>query len=121
MRQRWVLILLVAVTSFFTGGWLLQRGAASDGNVYQHARLFDDVLSHVSAYYVDSIGQGELYDKATNGLLEELHDPYSVLLQGDDYKALTETTTGNYGGLGIQIDVRDWVDHRRGAAPRDSR
>jgi carboxyl-terminal processing protease len=110
MRQRWVLILLVAVTSFFTGGWLLQRGTASDGNVYQHARLFDDVLSHVSAYYVDSIGQGELYDKATNGLLEELHDPYSVLLQGDDYKALTETTTGNYGGLGIQIDVRDgWI------------
>ena len=76
MRQRWVLILLVAVTSFFTGGWLLQQGTARDGNVYQHARLFDDVLSHVSAYYVDSIGQGDLYDKATNGLLEELHDPY---------------------------------------------
>ena len=46
MRQRWVLILLVAVTSFFTGGWLLQRGAASDGNVYQHARLFDG-QSHI--------------------------------------------------------------------------
>jgi hypothetical protein len=43
MRQRWVLILLVAVTSFFTGGWLLQQGTARDGNVYQHARLFDDV------------------------------------------------------------------------------
>jgi carboxyl-terminal processing protease len=110
MRQRWVLILLVAVTSFLTGGWLLQRGTAQDGNVYQRARLFDDVLSHVSAYYVDSIGQSELYDKATNGLLDQLHDPYSVLLVGDDYKALTETTTGNYGGLGIQIDVRDgWI------------
>jgi carboxyl-terminal processing protease len=110
MRQRWGLIFLVAVTSFLTGGWLLQRGTARDGNVYQEARLFDDVLSHVSAYYVDSIGQSELYDKATTGLLEELHDPYSVLLQGDDYKSLTETTTGNYGGLGIQIDVRDgWI------------
>ncbi|HXE58726.1 MAG TPA: S41 family peptidase, partial [Gemmatimonadales bacterium] len=32
------------------------------------------------------------------------------LLQGDDYRQLTETTTGNYGGLGIQIDVRDgWI------------
>ena len=110
MRQRWGLIALVAVISFFTGGWLLQRGTARDGNVYQRARLFDDVLSHVAAYYVDSIPQADLYEKATNGLLEELKDPYSVLLQGEDYKALTETTTGNYGGLGIQIDVRDgWI------------
>ena len=110
MRQRWGLIALVAVISFFTGGWLLQRGTSRDGNVYQQARLFDDVLSHISAYYVDSIPQTELYAKATTGLLEELKDPYSVLLVDDDYKALTETTTGNYGGLGIQIDVRDgWI------------
>jgi len=110
MRQRWGLIALVAIISFFTGGWLLQRGTARDGNVYQQARLFDDVLSHVSAYYVDSIPQADLYQKATTGLLGELKDPYSVLLQGDDYRALTETTTGNYGGLGIQIDVRDgWI------------
>jgi carboxyl-terminal processing protease len=110
MKQRWGLIALVAVISFFTGGWLLQRGTSRDGNVYQQARLFDDVLSHVSAYYVDSIPQSELYQKATTGLLEELKDPYSVLLVDDDYKALTETTTGNYGGVGIQIDVRDgWI------------
>lgn len=110
MRQRWGLIALVAILSFFTGGWLLQRGAARDGDVYQQARLFDDVLSHVSAYYVDSLSQGQLYQKATTGLLEQLKDPYSVLLQDDDYKQLTETTTGNYGGLGIQIDVRDgWI------------
>jgi len=110
MRQRWGLVAVVAIFSFFTGGWLLQRGTARDGNVYQQARLFDDVLSHVSAYYVDSIPETELYQKATNGLLEQLKDPYSVLLQGDDYKQLTETTTGNYGGIGIQIDVRDgWI------------
>ncbi len=67
-------------------------------------------MSYVSRYYVDSLGEEQLYTKATNGMLEELHDPYSVLLVGDDYKALTETTTGNYGGLGIQIDVRDgWI------------
>ena len=110
MRQRWGLIALVAVISFFTGGWLLQRGTSRDGDVYQQARLFDDVLSHVSAYYVDSIPQSELYQRATTGMLEQLKDPYSVLLQNDDYKQLTETTTGNYGGLGIQIDVRDgWI------------
>jgi carboxyl-terminal processing protease len=110
MRQRWGVIGLVAIVSFFTGGWLLQRGAAADGNVYQQARLFDDVLSHVSQYYVDSLSESSLYRKATDGLLAELKDPYSVLLVEEDFRQLTETTTGNYGGLGIQIDVRDgWI------------
>jgi carboxyl-terminal processing protease len=110
MRQRWGVIGLVAVISFLSGGWLLQRGVASDGNVYQQARLFDDVLGHVSTYYVDSIGETDLYQKATRGMLEQLKDPYSVLLTGDDYRALTEQTSGNYAGLGIQIDVRDgWI------------
>jgi carboxyl-terminal processing protease len=110
MKQRWGLIGLVAVISFLSGGWLLQRGVASGGNVYQQARLFDDVLGHVNSYYVDSIGETDLYQKATRGMLEQLKDPYSVLLTGDDYRALTEQTSGNYAGLGIQIDVRDgWI------------
>ena len=110
MRNRWGLTAAVAIVSFFTGGWLLQQGVKNDGNVYQQARQFDDVLSYIDRYYVDSLGESELYQRATDGLLEELHDPYSVLLTGNDYKALTETTTGNYGGLGIQIDVRDgWI------------
>ncbi|MBA3346554.1 MAG: S41 family peptidase [Gemmatimonadales bacterium] len=110
MRQRWGVIGLVAMISFLSGGWLLQRGVAGAGNVYQQARLFDDVLGHVSAYYVDSLGETDLYQKATEGMLEQLQDPYSVLLTGDDYRALTEQTSGNYAGLGIQIDVRDgWI------------
>ena len=110
MKQRWGVVVLVAVISFLSGGWLLQQGVASDGNVYQQARLFDDVLGHVSSYYVDSIGETDLYQKATRGMLEQLKDPYSVLLTGDDYKELTEQTSGNYAGLGIQIDVRDgWI------------
>jgi carboxyl-terminal processing protease len=108
MKQRWGLILAVACISFFSGGWLLQRGVTNDGGVYQSARLFDDVLARVQTYYV--IGEAALYQKATVGMLEELHDPYTDLLQGDNYKALTETTTGNYGGLGIQIEVRaGWI------------
>ncbi|HYC33505.1 MAG TPA: S41 family peptidase [Gemmatimonadales bacterium] len=109
MKQRWGMIGLVAVISFLSGGWLLQRGTDA-GNVYQQARLFDDVLGHVAAYYVDSLGETNLYQKATKGMLEQLEDPYSVLLAGEDYRALTEQTSGNYAGLGIQIDVRNgWI------------
>lgn len=110
MKQRWGLIGLVSVISFASGGWLLQRGAMVPAIGYQQERLFNDVLQHVSSYYVDSIADSSLYRKATDGMLGELKDPYSVLLTGDDYKQLTEQTSGNYAGLGIQIDVRDgWI------------
>src|SRR6185437_11706244 len=37
-------------------------------------------------------------------------DPYSVFLKPEDFRQLSEATTGNYSGLGVQIDVRDgWI------------
>jgi carboxyl-terminal processing protease len=108
MKHRWSITLAVAALSFLSGGWLLQRGG--EGGGFRQARLFDDVLDHVRRYYVDSLPEGDLYGKATRGMLEQLQDPYSVLLAGEDYKELTEMTSGNYAGLGIQIDVRDgWI------------
>ena len=108
--QRALLVTLVAVISFVSGGWLLQRGADRAHNVYQQARLFDDVLGYVSDYYVDSLGQADLYGLAIDGLLNSLGDPYASFLRPRDFADLTESTTGNYGGLGIQIDVRDgWI------------
>ena len=110
MKQRWGLIGLVSVISFASGGWLLQRAAPGPAAGYQQERLFNDVLQPFSSYYVDSIPNSSLYRKATDGMLGELKDPYSVLLTGDDYKQLTEQTSCNYAGLGIQIDVRDgWI------------
>jgi carboxyl-terminal processing protease len=100
-------IVLVALVS---GGWLLQHEAEPAGSVYRQARLFEDVLAHVADYYVDSIDERQLYQMAIDGLLDRLHDPYSVFMKRDDFRALSEATSGNYGGLGIQIDVRDgWI------------
>lgn len=105
-----VVVAAVAVVALVTGGWLLQREAEPVGSVYQQARLFEDVLAHVADYYVDSIDERQLYQMAIDGMLDQLHDPYSVFLKRDDFRNLTEATTGNYGGLGIQIDVRDgWI------------
>jgi carboxyl-terminal processing protease len=108
--QRYLLLALVGFVSFVSGGWLLQRGASQAGSVYQQARLFDDVLGYVADYYVDSLGEAELYDLAIDGLLNQLEDPYARFLRREDFEELTESTTGNYGGLGIRIDVRDgWI------------
>jgi carboxyl-terminal processing protease len=109
-RQRVVVTVLVAVVAFLSGGWLLQRGSQGDSNVYQKARLFDDVLTYVAEYYVDSLPEPKLYDMAIDGMLGELKDPYTNYLRESDYRDLELATTGNYGGVGMQIDVRDgWI------------
>jgi len=105
-----VVVALTSLVALATGGWLLQREAVPAGSVYQQARLFEDVLAHVADYYVDSLDERQLYQMAIDGMLDQLRDPYSVFLKRDDFRALSEATTGNYGGLGIQIDVRDgWI------------
>ncbi len=111
MKLRTIVMVTVAAGSALaTGGWLLQREVEPTGSVYQQARLFEDVLAHVADFYVDSIDERRLYQMAIDGMLDQLHDPYSVFLKRDDFRALNEATTGNYGGLGIQIDVRDgWI------------
>lgn len=109
-RKNVVLLALVGFVAFLSGGWLLQRGSSRSENVYQQARLFDDVVQYVSDYYVDSIGESHLYDLAIDGLLKELHDPYTTFLRPKDFKELNVLTTGNYGGLGIRIEVADgWI------------
>ena len=108
MRPRWSSLLAVALLSFFLGGWLLGRGVMNPA--LQGARLFDDVMARVRDAYVDSLPPGDLYDRAANGLLRSLDDPYTALLQGADYSDLQENTSGNFSGIGIQIDVRDgWI------------
>lgn len=108
--KRLTVLAAVAAISFASGGWLLQRRSGDAAAVYRQARLFDDVVAHLADYYVDSLSERELYRMAIEGMLGEIGDPYSVFMEREEYDQLNESTTGNYGGLGIQIDVRDgWI------------
>ena len=110
IRHKGFVVAAVVSAALMSGAWFLQRETEPAGSVYQQARLFDDVLAHVADYYVDSLDERQLYQMAIEGMLDQLHDPYSVFLKPEDFRQLSEATTGNYSGLGIQIDVRDgWI------------
>ena len=106
-RSRVIVTSLIAVVAFISGGWFMQQESRSSTSVYQQARLFDDVLSHVADYYVDSLDERTLYRMAIDGMLDELKDPYTGFLDGRELRSLNEQTTGNYGGVGLQIEYRD--------------
>ena len=110
IRHKGSIVAVIGLAALVSGGWFLQRETEPAGSVYQQARLFEDVLAHVSDYYVDSLDERQLYQMAIDGMLDKLNDPYSVFLKPDDFRQLSEATTGNYSGLGIQIDVREgWI------------
>ena len=82
-RARWSGLLAILVLSIISGGWLLRRKAAPDGSVYQQARLFENVVASINNHYIDSLGEGELYQTAAQALVASLHDPYAELLSRD--------------------------------------
>jgi len=112
LRSRTITVATLLMFSLVAGGWLLERGTRS-GPVTtkaEAARLFDQVFAHVYRNYVDSIGTPIMYKMAVDGMLYELEDPYTTLLPPDKLGRLNETTTGNYAGVGLQVDVRDgWL------------
>ena len=110
MRYRAFVALATMAGALVTGGWFLQRGLDGTTSNVNGARLFDQVVSHVADRYVDSLSQDSIYHEALQGMLRELHDPYTVFLSGDRLMRLNENTSGRYAGLGVQIDVRDgWI------------
>lgn len=101
---------LVAVTAMATGGWFLQRGVGEERNIYANARLFEDVLRFVSDNFVEDKEPSELYRMAIDGMLTELGDPHTSLMPAKDYERLRLQTSGEYAGIGVQIDRRGgWI------------
>ncbi|MEO8878920.1 MAG: S41 family peptidase [Gemmatimonadaceae bacterium] len=110
LRARAVVAVAALSLVLILGGWLLQRGLHRYNGSNERAQMFEQVRSHVERDFVDSISDSSIYRKAAEGMVRELHDPHSVYLTADRLRSLTESTSGHYAGIGIQIDVRDgWI------------
>lgn len=108
VERSWTTGVLVGAIALATGGWLLNQGGEASGA--ESRRLLDEIHRLISARFVDEIPPEELYQMAIDGMLENLGDPYTTFLEPRDSEDLRLTTTGNYGGLGVRIDVKDdWI------------
>ncbi|HEX2093990.1 MAG TPA: S41 family peptidase [Longimicrobiaceae bacterium] len=101
---------LVAGVALVSGGWLLQNGVSEQRNVYETARVFDEVMSLISDRYVDRTAGAELYRMATEGMIRELGDPHTTFLTPEEFNEFYTNMSGEYAGIGAQIVDRDgWV------------
>ena len=75
-------------------------------------------MTHIERYYVDSVSTSDLYGKAIDGMLDELHDPHSVFLRADRLARLNESTTGQLRRRRHPDRRARRLGHRRVAAAR---
>lgn len=69
-------------------------------------RTFTEVFANIKNYYVEPVEDSELLDNAIRGMLTGL-DPHSAYLDKDEYTDLKVGTSGEFGGLGIEVSMED--------------
>src|SRR6266567_9005341 len=107
MKRAFVIGALLVVLTLSLGGSVASKGT-DNGATYEQLRLFTEVLSIVQNQYVDETAPKDLIYSAIKGTLRGL-DPHSSFLDPESYREMQVETSGSFGGLGIEITLRDDV------------
>jgi carboxyl-terminal processing protease len=90
------------------GGHLVAaaRAAASAADIYSQLNLFGEVFERVRADYVEKPDDTKLIEGAIDGMVTSL-DPHSRYMNDKAWREMQETTSGEFGGLGIEVTMED--------------
>ena len=102
--MRYRLILIFFLNSLFFSNYSI----SNENDIYKKIDLFGEVLEKINEEYVDEINQSESMDSAINGLLQSL-DPYSAYMSPDIFNEMQTETSGEFGGLGIEVSMESGV------------
>tara|TARA_B100001029_G_scaffold179186_1_gene187856 strand:+ start:1511 stop:2650 length:1140 start_codon:yes stop_codon:yes gene_type:complete len=86
----------------------VEKGYAANDEIYKKIDVFSEVLDKINNEFVDDIDQNEIMDAAINGVLQSL-DPYSAYLSPEMLKEMQTETSGQFGGLGIEVGMEAGV------------
>src|SRR5512140_878109 len=106
-KDGWWKVFIVAATLvllILTGG--VQRGITAIEDTYEKLKVFTEILSLIQSNYVDEVNSKDLIYGGVKGMLDTL-DPHSSFLPPEAFKEMQVETQGVFGGLGIEITVKD--------------
>lgn len=101
----WLFIFIVASTGIFIGRWSV-TSVSAEGEGYEELKTFTEVMSMVKKYYVEEVKPKDLVYGAIKGMLNSL-DPHSGFMTPEAYKEMQVDTKGEFGGVGIQIGMKE--------------
>ena len=105
-RRLFATVALIAVVWLAIGGAKTVQAVARES--YENLEVFTNILAIVQKNYVDPVSTKQLIEGAINGMLTSL-DPHSAYLTPDLYRELQVDTQGSFGGLGIEITVKNGI------------
>ncbi len=100
-----LIIILVFVLGMIIGTGMVRYSQAANGT-YDNLKTFTEVLSIIQKDYVKPVNTKDLVYGAIKGMVADL-DPHSSFMTPKEYKDMQVDTKGEFGGLGIQIGVKD--------------
>lgn len=101
-------VLVVAIGVAFFWGSILNLKVQGDQTPYKELERFSKILEYIENNYVVEVKPAKLVEGAINGMLAEL-DPHSSYLPPDSYKELKVETAGKFGGVGIEVSIKEGV------------
>src|SRR5579884_3258634 len=107
-RKSWYVGSLIIVVALTTG-FLVGKGWERTGHAtetYEELKTFSEVLTQIQKHYVEETKVKDLVQGAIRGMLATL-DPHSAYMTPEMYKEMQVETKGEFGGVGIQIGVKD--------------
>ena len=96
------------LTIFFATFFSINTINSAEIDIYKKIDLFGEVLEKINKEYVEETDQSEGMDAAINGLLQSL-DPYSSYMSPEIFKEMQTETSGEFGGLGIEVSMEAGV------------
>ena len=72
----------------------------------EELRTFAEVMDRIKAAYVEPVDDKTLLENAIKGMLSNL-DPHSAYLEPEAFAELQESTSGEFGGLGVEVGQED--------------
>jgi carboxyl-terminal processing protease len=98
--------IVVGIGASITGSVLANKSDEINGLPLDQLRNFSDIFARIKSDYVEPVDDKTLLEYAIRGMLTGL-DPHSTYLNPDEYQELRIGTTGQFGGLGIQVGMED--------------
>lgn len=105
--RRWIkqaLVALAFILLLATGG--VHHGVTAVEDTYERLKVLTEVLSLIQSQYVDEVNLKDLIHGGIRGMLETL-DPHSAFMPPEVFKEMQVETQGSFGGLGLEITVKD--------------
>src|SRR6266702_6838200 len=99
---------IVTFLSIFIISSQRHSSAEGKGSDYESIELFTDVMAIVKKSYVEEVDTKKLIYGAINGMMTAL-DPHSSFMPPETYKEMKIETKGTFGGLGIEISIKDGI------------